>query len=254
MTASKARVDVRLGPRLAAAAAVGAAVFAPAVSAQQARPELTGVWQVKFERQPSGQQLIDELPDGAIMIDDAGGGELGAGEFAGLTLRPAAREEIARYDYAAELKRENTCVAPSVVFYMQAPFPMQIHQGRDLIVFQMEYFDMTRVIHLNAASHPPADAPHFKSGHSIGRWEGDTLVVETTHIASGTFMNNGFSHSDDIQLVERFRLSPDGETLWLTQLYEDPDVFDGRAARYMAWSRDPDGLIYPYDCDPSYGE
>jgi hypothetical protein len=67
-------------------------------------------------------------------------------------------------------------------------------------------------------------------------------------------MNNGFDHSEHMHLVERFRLSPDGQTLWLTQLYEDPDTFEGRAARYMAWTRDPGGVIYPYECDPSYGQ
>lgn len=222
--------------------------------AQQAAPDLSGVWQVRFERAPSGRALIEELPDGAVMIDDAGGGELGEGDYAGLRLSEPARRQIENYDFNDELKRENTCVAPTVVFYMQSPFPMQIHQGRDLIVLQHEYFDMVRVIHLNPTPPPPADAPHTKNGFSRGRFEGDTLVVETTHIAPGTFMNNGFDHSENIKLTERFRVSEDGRTLWLTQLYEDPDVFTGLAARYMAWSREPGGYLYPYDCDPSFGE
>jgi hypothetical protein len=237
-----------------AAVLVAALGATPAALAAGAVPDLSGVWKVKFERKPSGQALIDELPKDAVLIDDAGGGELAAGDYAGLKLKPSALEQIKSYNYEDELKRENTCVAPSVAFYMQAPFPMQIHQGRDLIVLQMEYFDMFRVIHLNETKHPPADAPHFKSGHSIGHFEGDTLVVDTTNIESGTFMNNGFDHSEHMHLVERFRLSPDGQTLWLTQLYEDPDTFEGRAARYMAWTRDPGGVIYPYECDPSYGQ
>lgn len=217
-------------------------------------PVLSGVWQVGFERAASGQALIDELPDDVVLIDDAGGGELGEGDFGGLTLSEAGRAEVAAYDYTEELKRENTCTAPTVILYVQAPFPMQIHQGRDLIVFQHEYFDMTRIIHLRETEPLPADAPHTKSGHSIGRWEGDTLVVETTHIAAGSFANNGLTHSENIRLAERFRLSPDGRTLWLTQLYEDPEVFAEKAARYIVWRRDPGGVLYPYDCDPSYGE
>jgi hypothetical protein len=43
-------------------------------------------------------------------------------------------------------------------------------------------------------------------------------------------------------------------TLWLVQTYEDAAVFDGVAARYMAWTRRPGEYVYPYDCDPSYGE
>ena len=78
--------------------------------------------------------------------------------------------------------------------------------------------------------------------------------VDTTHLTPGTFMNNGFNHSEDLKMGERFRLSPDGTTLWLVQTYEDPAVFDGVAARYMAWTRRAGEYVYPYDCDPSYGE
>jgi hypothetical protein len=237
-----------------AIALAGAAALGATIAAADGVPDLSGVWKVKFERQPSGQALIDELPKDAVLIDDAGGGELAAGNYAGLELKPSALEQIKNYDYQDELKRENTCVPPSVAFYMQAPFPMQIHQGRDLIVLQMEFFDMFRIIHLNETKHPPPDAPHSKSGHSIGHFEGDTLVVDTTNIEPGTFMNNGFDHSEHMHLIEHFRLSPDGQTLWLTQLYEDPDTFEGRAARYMAWTRDSAGVIYPYECDPSYGQ
>jgi len=136
---------------------------------------------------------------------------------------------------------------------MQAPFPMEIYQGRDLIVFKMEYYDMYRVIFLDGREHPPSDAPHSKSGHSVGRWDGDSLIVDTTHISSATFMNNGFDHSDDIHMVERFAMSPDRKTLWLTQTYEDPSVFEGVAARYMAWNARPGDYVYPYECDPGYG-
>lgn len=216
-------------------------------------PDFSGYWTVRFEKQPSNQDMIDELPGDAVMIDDAGAGELGLNDFAGLRLSKTAQEEVRHYNYEDELKVENTCVAPSVVFYMQAPFPMAIHQDVKYIFFQIEYFDLYRIIFMDGRGHPPADAPHSKSGHSIGHWEGDTLVVDTTHIESGTFMNNGLTHSDNIHMVERFRMSQDGNTLWATQVYDDPDVFSGLAARYMAWRRDPKGYIYPYDCDPSYG-
>jgi hypothetical protein len=202
-------------------------------------PDLEGFWTVKFETSPSGQALVEELPDGVVLIDDTGAGELGEGNFAGLRLTERALDEVRSYDYSAELKRENTCVAPSAAFYMQAPFPMEIYQGRDLIVFKMEYFDMYRVVFLDGREHPNASAPHSKSGHSVGRWDGDTLIVDTTHLAAATFMNNGFNHSDSLHMIERFRVSPDGSTLWLTQLYEDPATFAGLAARYMAWTKRP---------------
>jgi hypothetical protein len=235
------------------AAALAIALMFAAAGAIAA-PNLEGFWTVRFERQRSGQALIDELPKTAVLINDTGAGELAAGDFAGLKLSPAALEQVRDYNYQDELKRENTCNAPTVAFFMQAPFPMEIYQGTKLIVFKMEYFDLTRVIFLDGRPHPPASAPHSRSGHSVGHWEGDTLVVDTTHISSGTFMNNGFNHSNALHLIEKFRVSDDGTTLWLTQLYEDPQVFAGLAARYMAWTRKPGDFVYPYDCDPSYGK
>ena len=130
---------------------------------------------------------------------------------------------------------------------------MEIYAGRDLIVFRMEYFDLYRVIFMDGRAHPPPDAPHTLSGHSVGHWEGDTLVVDTTHIAPGTFMNNGFDHSPNLHMTERFEVSDDGSTLWATQVYEDPATFAGKAARYMAWSKRPGEYVLPYDCDPNYG-
>jgi hypothetical protein len=227
----------------------------PVIAAGAANtPNFSGFWAVRFEQTPSGQDLIDQLPAGAVIINDAGAGELGKGDFAGLRLTERSLVQARDYNFRDELKRENTCVDPSVIYYMQGPFPMEVDHGVDLIVFRMEYFDMVRVVYLDGRGHPPPEAPHTKSGHSIGHWEGDTLVVDTTHIAAGTIMNNGLNHSDNIHMVERFRMSPDGQTLWLTQVYEDPEVFEGLAARYMAWRKVPGEYIYPYECDPSYGE
>ena len=217
------------------------------------KPRFSGFWTTRFEREPSGTALLDQLPDDVVLIDDAGGGELAAGDFGGLKLSEAALDAVRHYDYANELLPENACKAPSVAFYMQAPFPMEIYAGRDLIVFKMEFFDLYRVIFMDGRPHPPADAPHTLSGHSVGHWEGDTLVVDTTHIAPGTFMNNGFDHSANLHLTERFEVSADGSTLWATQVYEDPETFEGRAARYIAWTKRPGEYVLPYDCDPNYG-
>ena len=225
-------------------------LLAPLAQAQT--PDFSGFWNAQLVPSPEGRVLFDKLPPDAVFINDAGAGELGEGEYSGLQLSDAAKAQVESYDFAVELTREFACAAPSVAFYMQAPFPMEIHQDAKLIVFRVEYYDMVRLIFLDGRAHPPADVPHSKSGHSVGHREGDELVVDTTHIASGSFMNNGFSHSDNIRLTERFKLSADGQTLFLTQVTEDAEVFAGKAARYMSW-RKAEGYVYPYDCDPSFG-
>lgn len=250
-------VPRRKGPAFSLArAACGrmALFFRAEAGAQRGPVDLSGFWTVKFEAEPGGQVLIDKLPSSAVLIDDTGAGELGQNDFGGLVLTPAAPEDAEAYDFATEHSRENARTIPSAAFFMQAPFPMEIYHGEDMIVFRMEYYDMHRIVFLDGREHPPEDAPHTKSGHSIGRWQGDTLIVDTTHMSSATFMNNGFSHSDDIHMIERFRLSPDGNTLWLTQLCEDSAVFERLAARYMAWTRRPGEFTYPYECHPGYGD
>lgn len=214
-------------------------------------PDLNGFWNAQLVPAPEGQALLDKLPPDAVFINDAGAGELGEGEYSGLQLSDEAQRQVENYDFASELSSEFACAAPSVAFYMQAPFPMEVHQADKLIVMKMEYYDQVRLIHLDGRDHPPADVPHSKSGHSVGHWEGDELVVDTTHIAPGSFMNNGFNHSENIHLTERFKLSADGQTLFLTQVTEDRDVFTGKAARYMSW-RKGEGYVYPYECDPNF--
>jgi hypothetical protein len=113
---------------------------------------------------------------------------------------------------------------------------------------------MTRVIFTDGRKHLPADGPHTKTGDSIAHWEGDTLVVETTHLKESTITNNGLDHSRNIRVLERFRLSPDRKQLWSTQEFEDPDVLDNRGARFITWDLTPGDHVHAYDCDPSFAE
>jgi hypothetical protein len=66
-------------------------------------------------------------------------------------------------------------------------------------------------------------------------------------------MANGLTHSDQVHLVERFRLTDDGRYLHWTQDIEDPEVLNNHGVRYVTVERQ-DGHIYPYDCDPAYGQ
>ena len=223
-----------------------------------AQPDLSGYWMISFGAVPPNrpataeeQLMIDALAPDVLLLSDSGLPELPPGETGGLRLTERAQQEAASYDIESQRQVSTTCRPPSIIYSMQGPFPMEISQGRDLIVIRMEYFDVVRVIHLNETTHPD-DWPHSVSGHSIGHWEGDTLVVDTTHIQASTMLNNGVNHSDDMHLSERFRLADDGQTLLITQVYEDPAMFEGLAARLIPLNR-MEGHVYPYDCDPSYG-
>lgn len=234
------------------------ALLAVAGAAAFAQPDLSGYYLIDYgpmppvrAATPAEQQLIDALPEGTHILADSGLVELPPGNFGGLEISAAAKAEADAYDIEEQRQVSTTCLAPSIIYSMQGPFPMDIFQGRDLIVIKMEYFDVMRVIFMNETVHPD-NWPHSITGHSIGRWEGDTLVVETAKIAKSTLLNNGLNHSDDIKLTERFRLSDDGQTLAISQLYEDPAVFAGKAARIFSLEK-YDDHVFPYDCDPGYG-
>lgn len=223
-----------------------------ALAQQQAVVDFSGFWTVKFDRDPAGNALFAKIPEGAVFIDDAGGGELGVGDYGGLQLSPEALDAVRNHDFSAEFSVENTCLVPSSAYYMQAPFPMEIHQADKLTVLKMEYFDRVRLIFTDGRQ-IPEDAPHTKDGYSVGYWQGDELVVHTEKLSSATLMNNGFNHSDNLVMTERFKMSADGRTLWVIQLYEDPEVFTPMGARYFSFSKVDDEFVYPYECDYSFG-
>ncbi len=178
--------------------------------------------------------------------------EFGQHEFGGLKLKPEAKAKADAWKPTDEMTLARVCAAPSVVYAIQGPFPFEIYQTPQLIVFKYEYFDQVRLIFMDGRKHPPASAPHSKVGHSVGHWEGDELVIDTTHLAPATITNNGLDHSENIHMVERYRLSPDGKGLTATQWFEDPEVLDNNGARFIHWQKQPGNYVFPYDCDPSF--
>ena len=94
---------------------------------------------------------------------------------------------------------------------MQAPMPFQIVQTEDVITILPEMQNTFRIIYLDGRDHPDflADYPQWM-GHSIGHFEGDSRVVETTGIDVRTWLDTeGKEHSDQLRLVERFQKAND---------------------------------------------
>jgi hypothetical protein len=98
----------------------------------------------------------------------------------------------------------------------------RITQGANAI--KMEYgAGLTRTVHMDMTAHPANVVPS-RGGHSIGRWDGDTLVVDTIGFEPGSLSGN-LPHSGKLHVVERFTLNP--TTLELTRniVAEDPLYF-----------------------------
>jgi hypothetical protein len=102
------------------------------------------------------------------------------------------------------------------------PYPFQILQGTDQILFAHEYAETTRIVHMNEVGASPA---RTWMGWSRGRWEGDTLVVETDRFNGETWFDRaGNFHSDALRVIERYTpVSP--YHLMYEATIDDPNVF-----------------------------
>ena len=141
--------------------------------------------------------------------------------------------EIPYKSEAAAQKKENAehwldrdpevrCYMPGIPRAMYMPYPIQITQGTSKIQMVFAYANASRTIYLDTTPRPPADT---WMGHSVGKWEGNTLVVTVSQFNDRTWLSRaGDFHSDALYVVERFTpITPDALRYEVT--VEDPNVF-----------------------------
>ena len=109
--------------------------------------------------------------------------------------------------------------APALMFY---PVATTITVQRDRVVMKVDWMDSERIIYVDGRKHPPASETSLH-GHSVGRWEGNTLVVETTNFKEHPMgLSTSLPSSTGKHLTERFGLSQDGKSLIYSGVIEDP--------------------------------
>lgn len=134
---------------------------------------------------------------------------------------------------------------------MFAPHQLEIRRvGGDRIELRYGEWEAVRTVYLDGRVAPADQAPS-RLGYSVGRFEGDTLVVDTTRVAAGiTWWDS--QHSDQFRVTERFTRSDDGNTLMLTATIEDPWSLRQPVVAKKIWRWAPDQKITPYDsCEPA---
>ena len=127
---------------------------------------------------------------------------------------------------------------------MDNPYPVQFVDRGDTIAFLLEEWDGERTIYLNGAGAPVQ--PYM--GRSVGRWEGDTLVVRTTDIDWRYLDDLGTPQSEDVVIDERFWLSNDGTDLFWEATITDPVNFTEPVVMEASWTWVPGNTIKPFDC------
>ena len=231
------------------------AILAVPAAAQDTPPDLSGYWGPTFVAGEPDDDLLARMPANTVLVEDTGVAEFPRGDYGGLVLTEAALAQAADWDPEDEMALDRVCLPPSVVYAMQGPFPFEIVQTPTLVVFRYEYFDQTRLVFMGEegdAHEAPEGVPHSKMGYSTGYWDGDELVITTDHIASSTITNNGLFHSDDVVMVERYRIDPESGRLVASQWFTDPVMLENNGVRWIEWEARPGQHVYPYECDPTF--
>lgn len=139
---------------------------------------------------------------------------------------------------------------------MDAGRPLDIRQGRREVAIQPEVNATPRHIYLSRTTHiNPEEFDPTTNGDSIGRWDGDTLVVTTIGFAADkgvTAIPGGGFRTGDTKLTERYRLLENGAVLSVTFTWEDPKVFAKPHIYQFRYRRLPAGYEPrpPLVCDP----
>jgi len=239
--------------------AVAAAAFGAVVSASitqtsgqagaarpariEGKPNFSGIWQANNEANwdlqahaalpgavtqqgvyPYDYARVPAAPVVALGAAGAVPGSLGVVQGDGqIPYKPEAlqiKKENAEHwiDRDPELK----CYLPGIPRAMYLPYPFQITQSTNKIHIAYEFSNSARTIHLDKVAPPPDDT---WMGHSVGRWDGDTLVVDVSNFNDRAWFDRaGDFHSDALHLTERFSLmSPD--VIQYDVTIEDPKVF-----------------------------
>ncbi len=127
-----------------------------------------------------------------------------------------------------------------------ADYPLEIVVTPRQVTILMELHQQVRRVFLGQAEHPPRPFPQ-RNGHSIGHWDGDTLVVDTTAIKAITF--GSVPHSDRVHVVERIHAVDAGVALVNEVTITDPVMYTEPVLVRQYYKRAPQGArMLEYEC------
>jgi hypothetical protein len=176
-------------------------------SAQRSMGDLSGVWWSKtFDPAylPMDGKPIPFTPMGRKTYEEAL-----------LEIKSGKREDLAT-------KR---CIPQGVPRILSAPYPFLIVQRQDIVAVIHEITHAAQLVFMHQAQLPLDDVNESFMGHSVGRWDGATLVIDTIGLKDNWMDGTGLPHSDKLHVVERLRKVNGGRQLENLITIEDPDLF-----------------------------
>ena len=203
-----------------------AQLASPGVAPDVAAKGLDGVWLT-----PLATDVEDRLDGDKLALTSAGAAAYK--HFDEKTMHPGAN-----------------CVANSAPTFMITPDLKRITESAGVIVIEGEFDGAQRTIHMGTATHE--GAPTSIQGHSIGRWDGNSLVIDTTQFANHAMGNAyGVPSGPRKHLIERLTPNPDGMSLTYHFELTDPDFLTAPVTGDLQWVFRPNLSYAPPKCDLS---
>lgn len=217
--------------------APAAAQVSSAAASQPAGVDLSGVW-MKPPRDVADPGLsVPAIPPAPLKAPH---------KQAYDALRKRMAEAEARGE-PMDFDRAN-CLPDGMPKLMASTLPIEILQEPDKIIIIVEFGTQVRHIYLGDATHPPEDELEFNFfGSSVGRWDGNVLVVETIGVQKSTTLFDYVPHGEKLRIVERFRLASPN-LLEVEMTITDPEYLDGNWVVHRKYSRRSDLKLREFVC------
>jgi hypothetical protein len=207
------------------------------------KPDLSGVWQVQAEpRGPGGLFGLGESPNSRYFRDVLSDFPADA-----RPLTPGGVELLRRHSEAGAFNPTLNCLPDGVPHGDLLPEPFKIIHSRGVIVMLYEVETTFRQIFIDGRR-PPVDPAPAWQGYSVGRWEGDTLVIDTVGFNDRGWLDaRGTGHSEEMRVEERFHRRDYGH-LDLTITIVDPKIFTRPITFSVVEQLLPDTDVFEHYC------
>jgi hypothetical protein len=212
-------------------------------------PDFSGVWE-RGGGGGGGARGAAAAPAGGRGNAPARGGAPGGGRGRGgpsFTPKYEAMRAAAAGAPQPEDNATANCLPPGMPGIMGQPYPMEFLLTPGKVTIVIEAYTQVRHIYTDGRSLPEEPDPKF-FGTSIGRWEGDTLVVETVGFNDFVQHARGVPHGDKMKIVERFRLT-DPDTMSIETTVSDPDALTMPYTTTASLRRHRNWTISEYVCE-----
>lgn len=202
-----------------------------------AQVDLSGVWTPIFH-----EDQVERIP----------GPDLG--DYAGLPITEAARQRALTWDASLLTLPEHQCKPHPSTYGFRGVGNLRIWADQDSTTqaviklnTHVQWMEQRREIWMDGRPHPPAHAAHTWQGFSTGRWEGETLVVSTTHLKAGWIRRNGLPLSDEATMEDRFIRH--GDLLTHVYIISDPHYLSEPLIKTNGFRLSLTARIDPYPCE-----